>query len=59
MNPELDMGQAEGGFIMGMGYHLTEEVVYDTNTGEIINAGTWVRLHVVVQKKITMHQKVL
>ncbi|KAK3730646.1 hypothetical protein RRG08_060314 [Elysia crispata] len=41
MNPELDMGQAEGGFIMGMGYHLTEEVVYDTNTGEIINAGTW------------------
>ena len=43
MNPGLDMGQAEGGFMMGLGYHLTEEVVYDTTTGEILNAGTWVR----------------
>ncbi|GFO29431.1 indole-3-acetaldehyde oxidase-like [Plakobranchus ocellatus] len=41
MNPELDIGQAEGGFIMGMGYHLTEQIVYDEETGQILNAGTW------------------
>ncbi|GFO29432.1 xanthine dehydrogenase/oxidase [Plakobranchus ocellatus] len=40
MNPELDIGQAEGGFIMGMGYHLTEQIVYDNETGQILNAGT-------------------
>ena len=43
MNPELDMGQVEGGFVMGLGYFLQEKMVYDGNTGEAMNSGTWVR----------------
>ncbi|XP_005106600.1 xanthine dehydrogenase 1 isoform X2 [Aplysia californica] len=41
MNPELDIGQAEGGFVFGMGYFLQEQMVYDPKTGEALNAGTW------------------
>ena len=41
MNPELDMGQAEGGFVMGLGYFLMEEMVFDPTTGAALNAGTW------------------
>ncbi|GFS24807.1 indole-3-acetaldehyde oxidase-like, partial [Elysia marginata] len=41
MNPELDIGQAEGGFVMGLGYFLLEELKYSNDTGEIINASTW------------------
>ncbi|CAL1541535.1 unnamed protein product [Lymnaea stagnalis] len=41
INPELDIGQAEGGFIMGMGYFLQEEMKFDPTTGQVINAGTW------------------
>ena len=42
MNPELDMGQIEGGFMMGLGYHLTEKEKFDPTTGEVITDGTWV-----------------
>jgi len=41
MNPELDMGQAEGGFIMGLGYFLQEKMIYDSQTGMPLNASTW------------------
>ena len=42
MNPELDIGQAEGAFVMGLGYFLLEELMYDKKTGQITNASTWV-----------------
>ncbi|BFZ15561.1 hypothetical protein BsWGS_18600 [Bradybaena similaris] len=41
MNPELDIGQAEGGFVMGLGYFLQEDIKYDEQTGQVLNAGTW------------------
>ena len=41
LNPAVDLGQIEGGFIQGLGYYLTEEVVYDVNTGQLISSGTW------------------
>ncbi|NNE91292.1 MAG: molybdopterin-dependent oxidoreductase [Verrucomicrobiales bacterium] len=29
LNPLLDIGQAEGGFLYGVGYYMTEEMIYD------------------------------
>lgn len=40
LNPAVDIGQCEGGFMMGLGYYLREEVVR-SETGEDITAGTW------------------
>jgi len=40
LNPEIDLGQAEGGFIMALGYYLTEEVLFD-GANKQINLGTW------------------
>lgn len=44
LNPAVDIGQVEGAFIMGLGYSLTEEVVYDPATGKMITNDTWVGL---------------
>ncbi|ELT96233.1 hypothetical protein CAPTEDRAFT_161264 [Capitella teleta] len=41
INPKLDIGQAQGAFIMGLGYWLTEEIKYDRITGKNINNSTW------------------
>lgn len=41
MNGLIDVGQAEGGFIMGLGYMLMEKTVYDPETGRCLNNGTW------------------
>ncbi|XP_041042508.1 xanthine dehydrogenase-like isoform X2 [Carcharodon carcharias] len=41
MNPDIDIGQVEGAFVMGMGYWLLEKMIYDPKTGEVLNAGTW------------------
>ncbi|KAL8593330.1 hypothetical protein ACOMHN_009983 [Nucella lapillus] len=41
LNPVIDIGQMEGGFLMGLGYHLMEDVVYDPSTGRVLNDGTW------------------
>ena len=45
LNPAVDLGQAQGGFTMGLGYMLTEEfefVVDDVdNKGRLITDGTW------------------
>ena len=43
MNPEIDIGQVEGAFVMGLGYWLTEKAIYDPTTGLQLNTGTWVR----------------
>lgn len=45
LNPEIDLGQVEGGFIMGMGYWTSEELIYDPKTGALTNYRTWVYLY--------------
>lgn len=41
INGLIDLGQAEGGFLMGLGYALLEKSVYDSETGKCLNNGTW------------------
>ena len=36
LNPLLDIGQAEGGFLFGVGYYMTEEMIY-TPRGQLIS----------------------
>lgn len=40
LNPSIDIGQAEGAFVMGIGFLLREEVSFD-HLGKLINDGTW------------------
>jgi len=40
LNPQVDVGQVEGAFIMGVGYYTTEHVQYDTS-GVLTSRGTW------------------
>lgn len=42
MSPAVDLGQIEGGYIMGQGHWTTEKVVHDENTGKMLTNGTWV-----------------
>lgn len=41
MNAQIDIGQAEGGFMMGVGFWLFEKVKYDPQTGRCLTNGTW------------------
>ncbi|XP_063385400.1 uncharacterized protein LOC134671467 [Cydia fagiglandana] len=41
ISPNVDIGQVEGAFIMGLGYWTTEEMVFDQNTGEVLTDRTW------------------
>lgn len=36
LNPLLDIGQAEGGFLFGVGFYMTEEMIY-TEKGQLIS----------------------
>ena len=38
LNPEIDLGQIEGGFIQGMGWLTTEELVWDAS-GRLLTTG--------------------
>lgn len=40
MSPEIDVGQIEGAFIMGMGYYTCENLIYDDKGGLLSNS-TW------------------
>lgn len=40
ISPEIDIGQVEGAFIMGLGYYTTEQIVVGKN-GEILTNRTW------------------
>lgn len=39
MNPVIDMGQAEGSFLMGQGFFTQEEAIYRPNTGDPTTSG--------------------
>lgn len=40
LNDNIDYGQIEGGFVQGVGYLTTEEVLYEEG-GKVITDGTW------------------
>ncbi|XP_013162269.1 PREDICTED: indole-3-acetaldehyde oxidase-like [Papilio xuthus] len=41
VNQEVDVGQVEGAFVMGLGYWTSEQLVYDPKTGENLTNRTW------------------
>ncbi|CAD7078522.1 unnamed protein product [Hermetia illucens] len=41
LSPSIDIGQIEGAFIMGVGYWLTEKLVFNRQTGELLTNRTW------------------
>ncbi|CAG4983360.1 unnamed protein product [Parnassius apollo] len=51
INPQLDIGQIEGAFIMGTGYWTCEHLMYDNKTGELITDRAW-NYHVPLAKDI-------
>lgn len=40
LNPQLDLGQVEGAFTMGLGWYTREEMMYRSD-GSMITNGTW------------------
>ncbi|XP_058464982.1 uncharacterized protein LOC131438756 isoform X2 [Malaya genurostris] len=41
ISPGIDIGQIEGAFVMGIGYYLTEALVYNNETGALTSDRTW------------------
>jgi xanthine dehydrogenase molybdopterin-binding subunit B len=42
LSPEVDIGQVEGAFVMGLGYWLMEYLTFSPETGELLTNRTWV-----------------
>ena len=47
INPEIDVGQLEGAFVMSLGMWLTEQLRYDPASGKLLTYDTWVCSHLV------------
>lgn len=41
-SPDIDVGQIEGGIVMGLGVLLKEQTKYDQGTGQLLTHNTWV-----------------
>ncbi|KAL1373969.1 hypothetical protein pipiens_005053 [Culex pipiens pipiens] len=41
LSPGIDVGQIEGAFVMGLGYYLTEALVFDPKDGALLTNRTW------------------
>lgn len=41
ISPGVDVGQIEGAFVMGLGYWLTESLVFNRVNGELLTNRTW------------------
>eukprot|EP00656_Telonema_subtile_P056448 TRINITY_DN9019_c0_g1_i2.p1 TRINITY_DN9019_c0_g1~~TRINITY_DN9019_c0_g1_i2.p1 ORF type:complete len:1365 (-),score=314.97 TRINITY_DN9019_c0_g1_i2:152-4246(-) len=41
LNPQIDIGQCEGGYVIGLGFYLQEEVMIDKATGHNNSHDTW------------------
>lgn len=41
ISPEVDIGQVEGGLIMGLGFWTSEKLRYNPETGELVDNSTW------------------
>lgn len=41
MSPGVDVGQVEGAFVMGLGFWLTEALVFNSDNGELLTNRTW------------------
>ena len=41
MSPGIDVGQIEGAFVMGLGYWLTENLIYNKESGELLTNRSW------------------
>jgi xanthine dehydrogenase molybdopterin-binding subunit B len=39
---QVDIGQVEGAFVMGLGLWTSEEVKHDPITGDLLTKNTWV-----------------